>query len=152
MACRDVPPGAAIQMIAWKRACRRVKKPRFQRDNPKVRKVRNPPPGVDLASVAESCRYVGSPYHKDVPSFAGPPSRRPDASICPRSLANCQQVVESWLREAIQTGQVGAWDGKFPRYVWMRRDDVVYEARQGSPGSGLYHGYPLQPRQEVRGL
>ena len=42
-----------------------MKRPRFQRDNPKVRKVQAPPNGTDLAQVAESCRYVGSPYHKD---------------------------------------------------------------------------------------
>ena len=51
------------------------------------------------------------------------------------------------------SGQVGAlWEGGFPRYVWHREDDTVYEARQGAAGSGEYHGYPLKPNQIVRGL
>ena len=79
-----------------------MRKPRFQRHNPKARKISAPPWGVDLAEVAESCRYVGSPYHKDRPSFAGTTyRRRPDASMCPRDLADCRERVECWLREAI---------------------------------------------------
>ena len=60
--------------------------------------------------------------------------------------------VELWLREAIAHGWTGVWDNGFPRYVWRRVGDVIYEARQGSPGSGVYHGYPLYPEQDVRGL
>ena len=130
-----------------------MRKPRFQRANPKARRVQEPPPDVDLAEVASSCRYVGSRYHKDIPSFAGMLSnRRPDASMCPRVLANCHRVVEDWLRQAVTAGQVGAWERGFPRYVWYCDGEIVYEARQGSPGSGEYHGYPLEPEQEVRGL
>ena len=44
-------------MMTWRRGCRGVKGPRFQRDIPKVLKVRNPPQDVDLASVAEA-RHV----------------------------------------------------------------------------------------------
>lgn len=130
-----------------------MRKPRFQRHNPKARKISAPPRGVDLAEVAESCRYVGSPYHKDRPSFVGTTyRRRPDASMCPRYLADCRERVECWLREAIKAGQVGSWEGGFPRYVWHREGDMVFEARQGAPGSGEYHGYPLSPMQRVRGL
>ena len=130
-----------------------MRKPRFQRDNPKARKVVAPPDGVDLARIADSCRYVGSPYHKDLPGFAGAShGRRPDASMCPRFLAERRELVECWLREAVRAGHVGAWERGFPRYVWHRVGDTVFEARQGSPGSGEYHGYPLDPRQRVRGL
>jgi hypothetical protein len=130
-----------------------MKRPAFQRNNPKVRRVREPPPGVDLAVVAESCCYVGSPYHKDRPGFAGMPhGRRPDASICPGHLASRRRLVQGWLREAIRNGQVGTWNGGYPKYVWFRDGETVYEARQGSPGSAKYHGYPLQPEHEVRGL
>ena len=130
-----------------------MKRLRYQRNNPKARSVRKPPTGIDLAQVAGSCHYVGSPYHKDIPSFAGMPhGRRPDANICPRNLADCRELVEGWLREAVRNGQVGAWNGNYPRYVWFRKGEIVYEARDGSPGSGRYHGYPLEPWQEVRGL
>ena len=130
-----------------------MRRPKFQRGNPRVRRVQAPPDGVDLAEVAESCRDVGSPYHKDAKSFAGTPrGRRPSASMCPRELANSRDLVEEWLRDAVRAGQVGAWDGGYPRYVWHREGGVVFEARQGSPGSGEYHGYPLEPSHQVRGL
>lgn len=130
-----------------------MRRPSFQRNNPKARRVVAPPRDVVLAEVAESCRYVGSPYHKDRPSFAGTSHRRrPDASICPPYLADCRDRVENWLREAVSAGQVGVWDRGFPRYVWYREGEVVFEARQGAPGSGEYHGYPLSPMQRVRGL
>ena len=38
---------------------------RKRRNNLKVRKVEAPPSDLDLQEVARSCRYVGSPYHKD---------------------------------------------------------------------------------------
>ena len=130
-----------------------MRKPRFQRRNPKARRVQQPPPGIDLAEVAASCRYVGSPYHKDVPSFAGVSrGRRPDASICPRQFAYERELVENWLRDAVEAGHVGAWERGYPRYVWYRDGETVYEAGQGSPGSGEYHGYPLELEQAVRGL
>lgn len=128
-----------------------TRRPRFRRDNPKARVVQPPPEGVDLEAVARSCRYVGSPYHKDVPSFAGNTvAPRPDASLCPRELADARERVEGWLRDAIRAGQCGGWKDGFPRYVWHREGNVCYEARLGAPGSGEYHGYPLEPWQRVR--
>ena len=133
-----------------------VRKPRYQRrDNPKARKVTPPPEGIDLARVAESCRYAAdNPYHKARPGSAGtPPRHRPDASLCPGTLADCRARIERWLRDAVRAGHVGAaWEGGFPRYVWHREGNTVFEARQGAPGSGEYHGYPLDPWQRVRGL
>ena len=130
-----------------------ARRPTFQRGNPRARRIQPPPEGIDLAAVAESCRYVGSPYHKDVVGFAGTPrGRRPSATMCPRELANRRELVEGWLRDAVRAGNVGAWDARFPRYVWHREGNVVFEARQGSPGPGEYHGYPLEPSQPVRDL
>ena len=133
-----------------------VRKPKFQRhrDNPKARKVAPPPEGIDLAQVAESCRYaVDNPYHKARPGSAGtPPRHRPDASLCPSDLVDCRERIEQWLRDAVRAGRIGAWEGGFPRYVWHREGGTVFEARQGSPGSGEYHGYPLAPWQHVQGL
>lgn len=87
-----------------------VKRPTFQRNNPKVRKIQSPPNGIDLTKVARSCRYVGSPYHKDAVGFAGTPrGRRPSASICPRELVNRHTLVQRWLRDAVRAGHVGAW-------------------------------------------
>ena len=139
--------------LAGELALTTPKQPRQRepRRNPK-RKVQPPPPGTDLQHVVCSCRYVGSPYHKDSVSFAGPPRHRPDASICPVELANDRDRVEAWLHQAVAAGHTGAWKQGYPCYVWYRDGDTIYEARQGSPGSGAYHGYPLQPKQKIPGL
>ena len=130
-----------------------ARRPTFRRDNPKARVVQPPPDGTRLDEVAANCRYVGSPYHKDIPSFAGTTrAPRPDASICPREFANALDQIQTWLRDAIVDGRCGGWERGFPRYVWHREADIIYEAREGSPGSGEYHGYPLEPWQIVRGL
>lgn len=129
-----------------------MKQSTLRRNNVKVRKVLPSPPGIDLSHVAESCLYCGSPYHKDRPGFAGMPVRRPDASICPSDLADRRDRVEQWLRAAVRSGQTGTWERGYPRYVWHREGDIVFEAKQGSPGSGHYHGYPLDSGQTVRDL
>lgn len=114
----------------------------------------SPPKEVDLTSVADRVRYVGSPEHKDMPSFAGHPRLRADASICPRELTRDQKRVDGWLREAIRRGAVSElWVGGFPRYVWYKDGDQIYEARLVNQGSGEYKGYPLgAPDEWPRGI
>lgn len=131
-----------------------MRPPKHQRTNPKHLAVSPPPAGVDLAAVAQNATYIGSAYHKDLPSFAGPAARpRPDASICPRHLATNRDTLLAWLREAIASGHVGGlWENGFPRYVWRREGDTVYEARLIDNHAGSYKGYPLAPDEQVRGL
>ena len=118
-----------------------------------VRHVVDPPSDVDLAAVAAQVDYIGSPEHKDMPTFAGMPKRRANASICPRELADKKDVVVSWLREAIREGAVGAfWESGFPRYVWYVDGDRVYEARLVNRGLGQYKGFPLNDDERPRGL
>lgn len=101
------------------------------------------PPDTDLNDLCEKVRYVGSPEHKDVPSFAGPPRLRADASCCPRDLADLKTLV-GWLRTAVKRGATGApWEGAFPRYVWYKHEDTVFEGRLVNRGNGSYKGYPL---------
>jgi hypothetical protein len=126
-----------------------MRKPKRYRDNPKARAVRPPPDGVSLDDIAEKVTYVSSDYHSRATRIRRP---RPDATKCPPEVSNDLEHVKSWLREAIRSGWTGVWDKGFPRYVWRRVGDVIFEARQGSPGSGQYHGYPLYPEQDVRGL
>ena len=143
----------ALGKIDKKSLERHMKRTNHTRDNWRVRTVTPPSNDENLTRVAGACRYVGSPYHKNHPSFAGPPRSRPRTSKCPADLKDKRELMECWLRNALMSGQVGAlWEGGFPRYVWHRDEDTVYEARQGSPGSGEYHGYPLMPNQVVRGL
>ena len=105
------------------------------------------PEGTNLAALASRVEYEGSPEHKDIHSFAGFPRLRADASCCPRDIRD-QESVREWLRCAVRRGAVGApWEAGFPRYVWFKRDDVVFEGRLVNRGQGTYKGYPLS-RQE----
>ena len=112
----------------------KMRRPKRRRDNPKARVVRPPPHGVDLDAVAKQVAYKSSDYHSTATRIRRP---RPDASKCPPEVSKDLERVERWLREAIAQGWTGVWDKGFPRYVWRRVGDVIYEARQGSPGSGV---------------
>jgi hypothetical protein len=104
-----------------------------------------PDPAIDLAEVASRCRYVGSPEHKSSPSFAGSPKlRQADATKCDPAFKDAVEQLTGWLRSAITSGQVGIWQGGFPKYAWYRVDDRCYEARLTNPGNGDYKGYEFQ--------
>ena len=101
------------------------------------------PADADLHGLARRATYVGSPEHKDVPGFAGQPRLRADASCCPRESVD-RKLVNGWLRSAIRRGATGApWEGGFPRYVWYKHGDTVFEGRLVNRGIGSYKGYPL---------
>jgi hypothetical protein len=114
----------------------------------------SPPPEQERQALASEVVYVGSPEHKDTPSFAGtPPRPRPDASICDRSLATQQERLTGWLRESIERGLMGEMmEGRFPRYIWHREGDVVYEGRLVNREQGQYKGYPLLDDEWPEGI
>ena len=113
-----------------------------QRKRPRKRVI-CVPPDINLYGVSERATYVGSPEHKDAPSFAGQPRLRADASCCPREITD-RILVTGWLRAAIRRGATGApWEGGFPRYVWYKDGGTVYEGRLVNRGRGTYKGYPL---------
>lgn len=106
-----------------------------------------------MNGLAEQVQYVGSPEHKDVPSFAGPPRLRADASCCPRGLADGQEMITEWLREAIRRGATGTpWEGAFPRYVWYKHEETVFEGRLVNRTTGAYKGYPLERNEWPDGI
>jgi len=97
-----------------------------------------------LAGLAQKATYIGSPEHKDTPSFSGQPKARADASLCDKKLAWEKDRVEQWLKTALLQGSIGEpWEGDFPRYVWHQEGDVVYEGRLVNKTQGQYKGYPL---------
>jgi len=121
-----------------------------------------------LAALAARANYVGSPHHKDIPTFGLNPSPRkgamhvhyadqqgqdnPDCTICPRKWAGQQQRATDLLREAIQMGHISedADADTLPRRVWARDPDdpgLVYEARQLSSPPNGYKAYPLTRKQ-----
>ncbi len=115
------------------------------------RRVSEAPAGVNPEKVAENARYVGSPEHKTGTSFAGQPRPRSDASLCDPSLNGSQKQITCWLRTAIRAGNFGTlWEGDFPRYVWYRCEDAVYEARLVNRVKGEYKGYPLTREEAER--
>lgn len=124
-----------------------------KRRRPRVRKLMDPPPGTDLERIASQVSYVGSPEHKDRPSFAGQPRPRADASICDPGLAMTQDQLTEHLQTAVRNGRIGApWEGEFPRYIWCRIGEAVYEARLVNRGNGAYKGYPLEPEERPQGI
>ena len=132
-----------------------MRRPLRQRTNPKSLAVRPVPDAVDLNEVAGRCRYVGSPYHKDRPGFAGmPKGRRSAGSKCPSELADDQEKVQQWLESSIRAGRTGRWDAqaRLPLEVFHREGKLVFQGVLGSPGSGEYHGFPLEDWQVVRNL
>ena len=124
------------------------------RRRPRRREIRVPP-GTDLARLANKVKYVGSPEHKDFPSFAGQPRPRADASRCPKDIRDVK-LVTRWLRSAIRKGVTGApWEPDeegFPRYVWYKEQDTVFEGRLINRGDGWYKGYPLDRSEWPPGI
>ena len=124
-----------------------------KRHRPLARTIGPLPQGVDLLHLAERARYVGSPEHKDTPSFAGQPKPRADATICDQSFVGKLPQLNSWLRLALSKRAVGApWEGDFPRYVWFKEGNVVYEARLVNSATGEYKGYALEPNEWPKGI
>jgi hypothetical protein len=95
---------------------------------------------------AAKVRYTGSPYHRSSGSTSGPIAQRVGlTSRCPPSWTNVEATRV--LRLAIIEGRVSLrWEHGYPRYVWHRDGDVLYEARLTNSGTGEYHGYPLEDR------
>lgn len=113
-----------------------------RRKRPRKRRI-YVPTGTDLDVLANRVTYVGSPEHKDMPTFAGPPRLRGDASCCPREITD-REVVSGWLRSSIRRGATGApWEGGFPRYVWYQSGSTMFEGRLVNREAGSYKGYPL---------
>lgn len=111
------------------------------------------PIGVDVDRAVREVTYVGSPEHKDTKSMAGAPKLRRNAAICDRSLAESRDTITEWVRNAIRKGlHSGDWQGNFPKYIWHREGNVVYEGRLVTPGRGDYKGYPIDADQVPKGV
>ena len=124
-----------------------------RRKRPLRRRVAGPQPGMDHGEIARRVSYIGSPEHKDTPSFAGLPKPRADASICERQLTQERDRVTDWLRAAILRGAISSLlEGDFPRYAWHKEGDIVYEARLVNRELGEYKGYPLNDTEWPEGL
>ncbi|MFZ1728691.1 MAG: hypothetical protein WAV84_01065 [Bacteroidota bacterium] len=116
------------------------------------RRFVDPLPG-DAKLIAAAASYSGSPEHKNTLSFAGSPHPRRDASLCDIRFAAQQEMLTEWLRTAIGTGCCSAFGGgSFPKYVWYKEGDIVYEARLVNAGTGEYKGYPISDKEWPKGV
>lgn len=88
-----------------------------------------------------------------MPSFAGPPKLRSDATRCPTDLKDAAEIT-SRLATAIRAGLVSddpGGDG-FPKYVWTFKRDTWFEGRLVNATQGTYKGYPLADDEVADGL
>lgn len=123
------------------------------RKRPPLRVIADLPAEADRQNIANRASYVGSPEHKDAPSFAGHPKPRSDASVCDRALTRRKATITRWLKRAIRKGTVSAArEGGFPRFVWYMDNGIVYEARLVNREQGHYKGYPLEPDEWPKGI
>lgn len=108
-----------------------------------------------LKGFATRVRYIGSPEHKGSPNpllQGNQPRLRADASMCPKDIQS-SATVTTWLRDAFNKGAVSeCGESAFPRYVWYKRDDQVFEGRLVNPELGEYKGYPIEEFEWPKGI
>ncbi len=101
---------------------------------------------VELMVAEAAASYSASEYHC--------PPQKPrikPATPCPRVWKASE--ANDALRLAIRNERVSeAWEDGFPRYVWHRDGETIYEARHTRGPHGTYHAYPIEAADAPRGL
>jgi hypothetical protein len=73
------------------------------------------------------------------------------ASICPKRWSDDDATRA--LRSAVVCGNVSEiWEDGFPRHVWHKDGNVLYEARHTRGPVGSFHAYPIENIQAPIGL
>jgi hypothetical protein len=98
--------------------------------------------------------YTGSPYHKSNPgdfNLIPPVQPRPDASLCDQSGIFTRAEALELLREGVSRGLVSVQQrGEFPQNIWaVTPEGYPLEAQLENQVQGSYHGYPLEPEDEL---
>jgi hypothetical protein len=117
----------------------------------KPKRIHQNPDSKLIAQAAATAVYSPSEFH--CPGVKGQPAkfRLKPASICPKRWSDDDATRA--LREAIARGDVSdAWEEGFPRYVWHRDGNTLYEARHTRGPGGSYHAYPIEIIQAPLGL
>jgi hypothetical protein len=100
---------------------------------------------------AANAVYSPSNYHCPGSKGEAPKRRVKYASICPKRWST--QAATEALRQALCNGHVSeAWEDGFPRYVWHKDGEVIYEARHTRGPHGTFHAYPIEKFQIPDGL
>jgi hypothetical protein len=104
-----------------------------------------------IAAAAARAVYAASEYHCHGSKGEAPKKRAEYASICPKRWSS--EAATQALRRALTNGQVSeAWEDGFPRYVWHKDGEVIYEARHTRGPHGTFHAYPIEKYQIPDGL
>ena len=122
-----------------------------RRFNPK-RRLCQPEDLPDLDNLAERVRYDGHPGHKrNAGDFGVGANPSGDRTLCDAVGIFSQREALRLLKAGIRRGLVSAqMRGEFPQNIWaVSSDGRPLEAQQGSPGQGIYHGYPLLSHDEL---
>lgn len=122
------------------------------RAKPGKRKRVDPSPDLArLEAAARTATYLSSDYHCRGPKGQPPKRRTSPTSICPRAWRD--EEATNALRKALLNGHISdVWDGEFPRYVWHKEGEVIYEARHTGGPAGCFHAYPIKSLQIPSGL
>lgn len=112
---------------------------------------------VDLAALAKTVSYKGSPYHKANPGdfrLTPPALPRLDKTLCDRAQIFKRGTALKLLRSGVRKGLVSErFVGDWPQNVWsVARDGTVFEAQLDNRETGTYHGYPLQADDGFRAV
>ena len=128
---------------------------RPRRFNPK-RAIRSAADPAWLARIAVQVVYTGRPYHKLNPgdfNLMPPAQPRPDSSLCDQSGIVTRAEALELLREGVRQGLVSVQQrGDFPQNIWaVTPGGHPMEAQLENQVQGSYHGYPLEPEDELWG-
>lgn len=107
------------------------------------------PSGDGVEKIARNVKYDGSVEHKSYPIGGAAPRLRADATKCPPKYKGREPELTHALQAAFRSGAVStSTEEGFPRYIWLRLDGVLYEARHMRGPSGSYKAYALEESTE----
>ncbi len=100
-------------------------------------------------------RYVGSGHHKRIPANYGLErvNPRPTKSLCDGNRVISLEEATQLIRSGIERGLISEpSEGGMPKYIWSVSADggEVFESKTHQNTPWLYHGYPLEPEDEMR--
>jgi hypothetical protein len=99
------------------------------------------------AEIADRVSYRGIGKHKRYPAPNGEwiPVHRPGTAECRQFPPEHWGRLVETLREAIRRSCIQLQIGReYPVRAWAYINGTLHEARISNPGSGEYHGFPLE--------
>ena len=103
---------------------------------------------VEKDFLKEHAVYEGASYHKKNPGDfkLNPPSGpRPNKTLCDEAGISRKAQAQALLLQAIDGGLVSEkTEFDFPKHLWVKNGDHVFEAIYGGSKQGYYHGRPVR--------